>query len=42
MATIRPYNIDVSDERISRLHKKLELADFPADPEAGTEYGASV
>jgi len=42
MAPIRPYKIDISDARIEKLHKKLELADFPTEPEAGTEYGASV
>lgn len=42
MAPIRPYKIDISDERLEKLRRKLELADFPAEPEAGTEYGASV
>jgi hypothetical protein len=42
MAPIRPYEIDISNERVAKLRKKLELAEFPAEPEAATEYGASV
>ncbi|PQE07181.1 Epoxide hydrolase protein [Rutstroemia sp. NJR-2017a BVV2] len=42
MDTVRPFKIDIPDASLERLHKKLELADFPEEPEAGPDYGATV
>ncbi|PQE33857.1 epoxide hydrolase protein [Rutstroemia sp. NJR-2017a WRK4] len=42
MDTVRPFRIDIPDASLERLHKKLELADFPEEPEAGPDYGATV
>lgn len=41
MGAIRPFQIDIADSILDRLHKKLALADYPAEPEAGLDYGAS-
>lgn len=42
MASTWSYQIKVSSDKIERLHRKLELADFPNQTELGPEYGASV
>lgn len=42
MAPIRPFEIDIPDASLDRLRQKLELADFPEEPEAGSDYGATV
>src|SRR5438046_10676519 len=43
MSVIRPFRINVSDEAIEQLHKKLELTRLPGDlDEAAWEYGAPL
>jgi len=42
MAPIRPFKIEIPDASLERLHQKLELANFPDEPEAGSGYGANV
>lgn len=43
MASVRPFQISVSDSAIDQLHKKLELANVPDGIEdAEWEYGASL
>ena len=43
MSSIKPYKINVPQEKIDRLHKKLELCDFPDEIEgAEWEYGAPL
>lgn len=42
MAPIRPFKIDIPNASLERLRKKLELADYPEQSEAGADYGAPV
>lgn len=43
MASVTPYTVAVSDDRLDRLRKKLELTDFPDELDgAGWDYGAPL
>lgn len=42
MAPVRPFKIDIPEASIERLHKKLELTNYPEQAEAGPDYGAPV
>jgi uncharacterized protein YggL (DUF469 family) len=43
MASIKEYKINVPEEKIQRLHKKLELAEFPNEIEGSEwKYGPPV
>lgn len=43
MASITPFVIDVDESRLSRLHQKLHLTDFPPElDQAGWTYGTPL
>ena len=43
MAPITPFTVAISDDRLDRLRKKLELAEFPDElDDAGWDYGAPL
>lgn len=43
MASVTPYKVAVSDDRLDRLRKKLELTEFPDElDDAGWDYGAPL
>lgn len=43
MATVTPYTVAVSDDRLDRLRKKLELTEFPDElDDAGWDYGTPL
>lgn len=43
MASITPFVIDIDESRLSRLHQKLQLTDFPPElDQAGWTYGAPL
>jgi hypothetical protein len=43
MASVTPFTISIEEDRIRRLHQKLDLADFPHElDQAGWTYGAPL
>lgn len=43
MASVTPYTVAVSDDRLDRLRKKLELTEFPDELDgAAWDYGAPL
>ena len=43
MAPVTPFTVAVSDDRLDRLRKKLEVAEFPDElDDAGWDYGAPL
>lgn len=43
MAPVTPYTVAVSDDRLDRLRKKLELTEFPDElDDAGWDYGVPL
>ena len=43
MAPVTPFTVAVSNDRLDRLRKKLELAEFPDElDDAGWDYGAPL
>jgi hypothetical protein len=43
MAAIKPFKIEVPEERLAKLKRRLALTEFPGEPQdAGRRYGAPL